>query len=489
MKVTELLNLDEIKLIRNAGLFEIRDICYNSRTVEKNDVFVAVNGFKTDGHHYISDALKKGASAVILENEAYIPHKEDVWIFSTEDARKALAAVSSLFYGNPAEKMFSIGVTGTNGKTSVTTYLYDYYFNFKGMTTGLTGTIKNIISGAEYPAKNTTLESKDLQALFFKMKKARVKYLICEVSSHALALKRIYGVQFDMALFTNLTRDHLDFHKSMERYYRSKKILFTQNLKRNGLAVINIDDPYGQRLIKSVHNAYSVSMMMPKANFYIDQIQYSINETTFSLTVQGETKLPIVTRLLGKFNVINVLLLFAALYLNGEKAEDIVKFIGTLTPVKGRFQNIKTQNNIHIIIDYAHTPDALENILKATRAFRRGKLITVFGAGGDRDRGKRPLMGEAASRYSDYVIVTNDNPRSEDPQKIADDVIKGIRTAHTVILDRKDAIINALDRARPEDWVILAGKGHEDYQIIGDKKIHFSDEETVVNYLRSRNLL
>jgi len=488
VNIKELLSLKELKLLKSSVPFEINNVCYNSKMVKKNDLFVAIQGFKSDGHKFISTAVENGAASIVLENRKYIPNDDNLWLFLTDDSRCALSAISSQYFGNPVDSFFSIGVTGTNGKTSVTYYLYDYFFNFKRRLAGLVGTIKYLINDAEYPSSNTTPESRELQELFYNMKKNHVKYLISEVSSHALELKRVYGIKFDVAVFTNLTRDHLDFHKTMENYYRAKKTLFTQNLKNGGLSIINMDDKYGKRLSREITDSFSISLRNKNADFYADNISLTTSTTSFLLTFKSEHKIVVKSRLLGVFNVYNMLTVFAVLYLMGEEIEDIVDFLKIVEPVKGRFQSIKTINNIHIIIDYAHTPDALENILKLVSRLKKGRIITVFGAGGDRDVGKRPMMGKIASDYSDYVIITNDNPRGEDPEKIAEDIINGINIDCKVLLDRKTAIENAIERTKPEDWIVLAGKGHEDYQIIGSRKIHFSDEETVLDFLKKKKL-
>jgi len=468
---------------------EITGIKYDSRQVQEGDLFVAIKGFKTDGHRYIKNALAQGAAAVVLEDKSYCS-TEFPWIL-VENSRKALADLSAAFYDHPSRKFLLIGVTGTNGKTT-TTNLIAKILEDQGEKVGLVGTIHNRIGEKIIPVERTTPESSDLQELFSQMVREGVTGVVMEVSSHALDLARVRGCEFDIAVFTNLTQDHLDYHKSMEEYYQAKAKLFTElgkNAAKNykKVAIINGDDPWGGRLLEETP-VEKLSYGIDK-NVDLKAEEIKISSSGVSYLLNGEK---VNLQLTGKFNVYNSLASLAvvqSLQIPPEKA------IGTLekvTGIAGRFQLVEGAEDFAVIVDYAHTPDSLINILTTAQEFAKGRIITVFGCGGDRDRTKRPIMGKAAAQYSDYAIVTSDNPRTEDPQQIIEDILPGIKEVagsdkYRVVVDRKEAITEALKMAKKDDIVIIAGKGHETYQEINGKKYPFDDKKVAEEILKTVN--
>lgn len=470
---------------------EINNIQYDSRKIQKNDCFVAIKGTKNDGHNFIQNAVSQGAKVIIVQDDTIIPdsfcmHNAIVKIVVPE-TRKALAIISSNYYNNPSEKLKMIGVTGTNGKTT-TTHLIKSILESAGAKVGLVGTIEYKIGKENIPALHTTPESLELNELFNLMLKDGCSYVVMEVSSHALSQSRVDGIEYDAAIFTNLTQDHLDYHGSMEKYFEAKKILFTQ-IKSNGYAVINNDDRHSSALhdvIKSKSITYGITSA---ADVRVKDIKYNLKGTTLTITTKKDN-FTFLTPLIGRFNIYNILAAFSTGYALGIPHEQIIDGITNVKTVRGRFERIESSKGWTVIIDYAHTPDALENCLRTIQEImpqqNRGRIVTVFGAGGDRDKSKRPLMGQIAGVYSDIVIVTSDNPRSENPEKIIDDIIQGITRRASVLreVDRRLAIEKAISCAQRGDIILIAGKGHEDYQIIGQEKIYFSDREIVENLLK-----
>ncbi len=451
---------------------EISDICYNSGKVSPGDVFVCVTGFMTDGHTYAKAAVDAGASAVVAERELDLP----VPVAVVENSRKALAFMSDTFYGNPSKKFKLIGVTGTNGKTT-TTYLVKYILEKAGFKVGLIGTNKNMIGDMEIPAERTTPESLELAQLFAKMADCGADYVVMEVSSHSLELSRVAACDFDVGAFTNLTQDHLDFHGSMEIYLDAKAKLF--DMCKTG--VINTDDKGGRKIAAS-SNAVTVSYGMDSAtDIFADNAEFLPDGVEFGCDILGKRcKIRINTP--GRFSVYNALCAIGICTVCGISESVIKEGLREAQGVSGRAEIVQTDKDFTVMIDYAHTPDGIENILRSIRGFAKGRIVILFGCGGDRDRAKRPKMGRIAGELADFCIVTSDNPRSENPGAIIDEIIPGVKEAsgeYVVIENRRDAIEYALLNAKTDDVILLAGKGHETYQILADGKIHFDEREII----------
>ncbi|MBI3582353.1 MAG: UDP-N-acetylmuramoyl-L-alanyl-D-glutamate--2,6-diaminopimelate ligase [Nitrospinae bacterium] len=501
MKIQEIFK--EVDLINVNGSMEreISSVYYDSRKVDKGSLFVAIKGLKSDGHNYLGEAIKRGAKAVVVENGLLVGDfkskirnpKSEITYITVRDSRKALALISANFYGHPSREMSVIGITGTNGKTTIS-YLINSILKVNGFKTGLIGTIDYRFDGEIIPSSHTTPESLDLQQLFKRIAVSGGKYCVMEVSSHSLELDRVYGTRFETGVFTNLTQDHLDFHGNLEKYFFAKARLFKEyGLKK---VVINIDDPYGRRLIKDIKAERALTYGIKEdADVKADDINISINGLKFTANTPIG-KLNVESRLLGMHNVYNILASVSTAILEGLSGESIIKGIVLLETVPGRLEGINEGQDFTVLVDYAHTDDALKNVLKAAREIPHNRITIVFGCGGDRDRGKRPLMGKAAVKYSDFAIITSDNPRSEEPLKIIEEIEKGIKQWSVVsgqwsvddryikISDRKEAIEYAINNASKGDIVIIAGKGHEDYQIFKDKKIHFDDREVAREAIR-----
>ena len=474
MKLSALWKETDGRLLQGSDEVEIKGIAYDSRQVQPGYLFVAITGFQTDGHQYVQKALENGAVAVAVEKEVALP--KDVAVLFCNNNRKLLAQLGAAFYGHPSRQMTLVGVTGTNGKTS-TTYLIKRVLEEKGKTVGLIGTIQNMIGQKELHTGRTTPESLDLQALFGEMKEAGVTDVVMEVSSHALDLHRVDETDFDVAIFTNLTRDHLDYHKTMENYRNAKGILFQMAKK----AVVNVDDEAGAYMKDQCKGQVLTFGIDHGADLQAEQIAIDATGVSFQLDYEGKTY-PVRLQIPGKFSIYNALGAIGACLFMGIDMETILKGISSIRGVRGRFEPVVSQKGTTAVVDYAHTPDGLENILNTAKEFVKGRIITVFGCGGDRDRTKRPMMGEVAGRLSDYCIITSDNPRSETPEAILLDVEVGTKETgcpYEMICDRKAAIFRAIAMAKVEDLVVVAGKGHEDYQIFADRTIHFDDVEVV----------
>ena len=478
MKLKELLaDINVLKATVNMDL-DIADVAYDSRKVQPGGMFVAVTGFATDGNRFIPMAMEKGAAVVVTAKE---PEQEIPYVLVESD-RLALAYIGRNFYGNPAESVKMIGVTGTNGKTSSTLLLKHVLEVVKGAKVGLMGTMENIIGDEHIPADRTTPESFELQALLARMRSAGCTHVIMEVSSHAIALDRVAGITYDVASFTNLTEDHLDFHKTMENYCDTKAILFSRCRK----AVGNLDDSWYDRLCGNACCPVLTVSAKGTADLYAEDLELLSDGVSFTAISGGEkvaVKLPIP----GKFTVYNALnVLGMAMQLDVSLA-DAAAALRTAQGVKGRVEVVPTPGKEYtVLIDYAHTPDGLENVLSSGKGFCKGRLIAVFGCGGDRDPIKRPIMGKIGTDIADWSIITSDNPRTEEPAKIIEDIVAGIdsqKNNYEIIENRPEAIRHAMDIARKNDIIILAGKGHETYQEICGVKHHLDEREVVAEYL------
>jgi UDP-N-acetylmuramoyl-L-alanyl-D-glutamate--2,6-diaminopimelate ligase len=498
MKLTELMNRCGCFSAPDGSSPEITMVATDSRLVRQGGLFVAIEGFKDNGLRYVDDALRRGAAAVIVEER--FMHRLSARnaagnasgaggsargtpgtgsasdtgspVFcTTRSARRCALLASRAFFREPSRAMTLIGVTGTNGKTT-TTYLLEAILSDAGRNPGVIGTISYRFNDVVRKANNTTPDPAEIQALFARMREGGVTHVVMEVSSHALAMDRVMVPDFDIAVFTNLSQDHLDFHKSMEEYFRAKALLF-EGLEGASSAVINRDDPYGQRLL-ALTRARTVSYAIhAPADLRASVLSLSLEGTRFSVNGKEFT-----THLVGEHNVYNFLCAYAAARVLGVGDEAVERALRNTTNVPGRFERVGAGKGLHVFVDYAHTPDALDRLLDAASSLKQGKIITVFGCGGDRDRGKRPLMGGAVERKSDIAIVTSDNPRTEDPMSIIEDIKKGLTgDNHFVVPDRREAIFMAIEMASPGDIVLIAGKGHEDYQILGSRTVHFDDRE------------
>lgn len=481
MKLTDLIK--DLKPVKINGKSDIgiNKIEYDSRKVTQNDVFVAVRGYKTDGHKYIEQAIKNGAAAVIAEE-----HTENIKVCEiiTDNTRKALSLVSAAYYGYPSKKMKLIGITGTNGKTT-TTYLVKSILEFAGYKVGLIGTNQNMIGSKVIPTERTTPESLELQKLFADMVSEGAEYCVMEVSSHSLCLDRVYGNPFYIGAFTNLTQDHLDFHKTMEEYAKAKSILFTMCER----AVVNADDKYVNAIIGNADCKVVKYGINKKSDILAKNIKYNQRGVLFEVeTPFGSENIRL--DIPGEFSVYNALCAIGICQGTGVGISDIAKALILAKGVKGRAEVLSTPTDYTVMIDYAHTPDGLENIIGTVKGFCRGRVITVFGCGGDRDATKRPKMGKIAGDLSDFCVVTSDNPRTEDPDAIIKDILSGmtdVKAEYVAICDRTEAIEYAMRNAKENDIIILAGKGHETYQILKDKTIHYDEREIVRDILAKIN--
>lgn len=473
MKLKEILKGLKCEVKDEYDSIEINKIEYDSRKVEKGDLFICIEGFNVDGHKYAKSAYEKGAVAVICSKK--LEDNLECITIQVEDGRKALAICASNFYKNPCDKLKLIGITGTNGKTT-SAFMVKSILEASGHETGLIGTIANYIGKEKIKSERTTPESLELHKMFNKMVNKNINYCVMEVSSHSLSLDRVYGVDFSEGIFTNLTQDHLDFHKTFENYYKAKLKLF----KNAKISIINLDDDYGKKVYNDIKENKVTYAVNKKADLMAKNIHNHSRGVEFNLHYKGES-IHIELCIPGLYNVYNALCSAAACLCEGISLTNIKKGLEKVV-VPGRCEIATKGYNLDfdVIIDYAHTPDGLENILKTARDFTKGRLISVFGCGGDRDKTKRPIMGEIGSNMADIAIVTSDNPRSEEPIKIIEDVLKGIHKENYVVIEnRKEAIKKAMEIAKKGDVIVIAGKGHEDYQILKDKVIHFDEREIV----------
>lgn len=469
------------------GSTEIKGISYDSRKTQSGDLFVCVKGFSTDGHEYAAKAETAGASAILASDKLEGITIPVIYINDRNDGRKTLSAVSAAFFERPSDSMTVFGVTGTNGKTTIS-YLLKEIIEAAGHDCGVLGTIAYVYGGKTFESVNTTPESFELQRMFHEMKDDyAIKYCAMEVSSHSLALCRTDDISFDYSVFTNLTPDHMDFHHNFEDYYAAKKKLFEQT---NRCSVINVDDKYGKRLYNELSAegrcVISCGIDDESAHYRARITAASAAGTDVEISAEGNIFGSMHINTPGRFSVSNALCAVAITLEAGIAWENVKAGIEKIHGVAGRFESVANSKGIPVIVDYAHTPDALEKVIKTAREFTDGRVITVFGCGGDRDATKRPLMGKVSGELSDYCVVTSDNPRTEDPDAIISDIIPGIDAtgcSYTVEPDRRRGIKKALKEWTPGDTVIIAGKGHEDYQIIGTEKTHFDDRETAMQII------
>ena len=456
---------------------EVESIAYDSRRVQGNTLFVAIRGEKSDGHQFVDQAIEQGASVIVAEREISSPRATCLVV---EDSRSALADLSSAFYGVPARKLKMAAVTGTNGKTT-TTFLIKHICEKAGMRCGLLGTVQYEIGDRILPAIRTTPEALDIQELLAQIVNAGGRAAAMEVSSHALAQDRTRGIEWDVAVFTNLTQDHLDFHRTMENYFEAKAKLFQnlplQSKKKGASAVINIDDRYGEKLVDRLAGKIPVVTygLGLHADFRASNYRTEFAGTSYQLDARGRSYLVRVP-LIGRFNVANSMAALAAATVMGVNLRAAILSLARSPQVPGRLELVPAKRQFQIFVDYAHTDDALRNVLKTLRELKPRKLIVVFGCGGDRDRKKRPLMGRVTDELADHAIITSDNPRKENPDTIINEVEKGFGSTHyEKIVDRSEAIRHAVAMAQPRDLVLIAGKGHEKYQEFADHTIPFDD--------------
>jgi UDP-N-acetylmuramoyl-L-alanyl-D-glutamate--2,6-diaminopimelate ligase len=480
--------LDGVEILAQSGNPQVTGVEYDSRRVRPGNVFVAMRGESSDGNRFVDQAIAAGAVAVVTDSDR---RPENVAWAQVTHGRRALAGVSANFYGRPAEKLAVAGITGTNGK-STTAFIVEAILSAAGRKSALVGTIEYHVGGEILPAPHTTPEPLELQRLCRDALAADATEVVMEVSSHALAQQRVFGIPFDVAVFTNLTRDHLDYHLTMEDYFASKRILFAGcGTKEPRVAVLNADDESGLQLVKFAkgRSAEVFTYGLARADFHAAKLEIASQGTRFNIITPDEM-IPIISQLIGRVNVYNILAASAAAYARGCPTEAIAVGIQNCTRVPGRFERVDCGQPFTVVVDYAHTDDALRNLTSLAREFVKptgNRVITVFGCGGDRDRSKRPLMGEAAGNGSDFVVLTSDNPRREGPLAIINDAIVGLQRSgakYKTEPDRRAAIHLALSEARPGDIVLIAGKGHEQVQITNAGTVPFDDKLVAAEALR-----
>lgn len=460
----------------------ITEIVNDHRKVIPGSMFICIKGYSADGHDFAEEAVKNGAAAILSEKDLQLP----VPVIVVNNTKHAIAVLADKFYGHPTEKLRLIGITGTNGKTT-TSFMLEEIFSDAGLKTGLIGTISMKIGDRMIETNNTTPDTIILQQTFSEMISEGVDTAVMEVSSHALVQGRVKGCDFDVAVFTNLSQDHLDYHETMEEYQKAKGLLFTKlgnTYTKPKYAVINLDDPAGKQYIADTSAHIVTYGIDERADFTAENIAMDRNGTSFIL-VSPEGKNKVSLKLMGKFSVYNTLAAIAAAYVSNVPMDTIIRTVESVNGVPGRFEGVDEGQDFSVIVDYAHTPDSLENVLKTIREFAEKRIFAVVGCGGDRDRTKRPLMAEAACKYATDPIFTSDNPRTEDPIAILKDMEKGVEgKQYQVIPDRKKAITAAINAAREGDVILIAGKGHETYQIIGDKVFDFDDRLVASNAIK-----
>ena len=475
MKLRELISGIKNSRLRGSDDVEISSIEYDSRRVKKGSLFVAITGLRTDGRRFVNDAVVNGAAAISSESVENMP--DGIPLIEVQDSRQFLAEASARLTGYPDHEMTIVGVTGTNGKTTVT-YLLEKIFKASDLKTGIIGTTGFYYGGAWQKLSHTTPESSDLWEMLLKLRQNECKAVAMEISSHAIALKRAWGLDIDAAIFTNLTQDHLDFHKNIEDYKGTKFRLF-EGLKNEAIAVINIDDPCGMELAERLEDSRTVtcSVETEEADLWIEIEESSLAGSGLVIHYGG-LALPVFLNLPGLHNASNLAVASAAALSLEIDPECVRRGTEELRFVPGRMEPVPNARGFCVLVDYAHTPDALEHLISAAKSLSRGRVITLFGCGGDRDRTKRSLMGRIASELSDFVFVTSDNPRTEDPREIISEILQGVHSEQkAVIPDRREAIFEAVRSMKAEDVLLIAGKGHEDYQILGAEKVHFDDRE------------
>jgi len=467
--------------------FEVKGIACDSKKTLDNYIFVAIKGTHEDGHRFIREAQDKGAKAIIVQGRRFRPkgQENNIPLIRVDDTRKALAKLAAEFYGQPSSKLKVVGITGTNGKTTVS-YLIEALLKEANCRPAVIGTVNYRFKDKVFPSKNTTPGPIEVQSMLSQMQSEGVNYAIMEVSSHALDQERVRDINFHSAIFTNLTQDHLDYHKTLESYFKAKCKLF-KDLNSHSFGIINHDDKYGikiKRLTKAQVFTYGIDK---KADIMAKGIRSDITQTEFVL-VNNKKEINFRTPLIGRHNIYNILASVSWALKAGLDLELIKSAIEKFSYVPGRLERIDFEGDFFVFVDYAHTEDALENVINSLRQLSSKRILVVFGCGGERDKTKRPKMGRVVSKLADYAIITNDNPRGEDPQKIIDDIKKGIRrNNYCVIPERLEAIRKSLSLAKTGDIVLIAGKGHENYQILKDRSINFDDREVVRECLKSMN--
>lgn len=479
MMVKDLLHgVPVVKFIGDTNA-QVLGIAYSSRSVESGFLFAALRGERCDGYDFIPEAISKGATTILSERSA--PSELDINWVQVQEARRSLALCSANFYGHPSRRLIVIGITGTKGKTTIT-YLLESILKTSGSSPGVIGTISYRGPGLHRQAKRTTPEAPDLQRMMRDMVQNEAGYCLMEVSSHSLELERVTGIDFDVAVFTNLSGEHLDYHRSMERYFEAKKKLFFLPGQKKRTAVINMDNSWGKKLIDELHMGAITFGLKPEA--LVQAEDYFLSEKGIELVVKHPGgKINISSPLFGRPNLYNILAAVSTALVLKIPESEIVTGISSLEGVPGRFEKIKNSLGLHIFVDYAHNDDALRHLLESAKELASKRVILVFGAGGDRDKSKRSRMGEVAGRMADHTVITSDNPRSEDPMDIIDEIERGMTKSgndrYEIIPDRKEAIVRALSLGQPGDYVLVAGKGHENYQVLKDKIIPFSDSEVI----------
>lgn len=461
----------------------IEDITCRSEEAGPGVLFVAIRGEKDDGHRYVNRAFEQGSPACVVDTASEWKFPESFPLVRVENTRLIFSLFSSRFFRHPSRDVKLIGITGTNGKTT-TSFLVQHLFN-QFSACGLIGTIRYQIGTQIFPSKNTTPSAYEINSMLAKMSQLKMRYCSMEVSSHALSQDRVAHLAFETAVFTNLTQDHLDYHRGMDQYFEAKKKLFLRDPAPNR-CLINADDPYGRRLMEVMGPGPRTYGMKRRADYFAEDVRVGLGEIQFGVRVLGR-KVPVRLKLACDYNVSNVLAAFACACEEGWDPERVAESLTTFPVVPGRMERVDCDLDFYVFVDYAHTPDAFCRVLGSVRSLASSRVITVFGCGGDRDRGKRPLMGHAASLYSDVVVITSDNPRSEDPDDIMDQIEAGVfrdKGRETIrIRNREEAIAHALSVARPGDVVLILGKGHESYQIVGSNEYKFDDREVVERLL------
>lgn len=483
MDLKDIVNNYEIEYIKGNTDIDILKIENDSKKIKKDYMFIAEKGFTVDGHDYIKEAVDNGAVAIVIQEEIQVNY--DITVIKVKDSIEAMAKFSGNFYKKPWEKLNVIGITGTNGKTS-TTYLLKSILDRNNHITGVIGTNGALVNKETINIPNTTPNSLIIHETLYKMLEEKVEDCIMEVSSHALDLNRVKYMEFDIGVFTNLSKDHLDYHKTVEEYFNSKLKLFLKTKRYN---IINIDDTHGQKIVEMVRDRVGLLTygIKNKADIFATDVEFTLSKVEFNLnTPKGKRKITLNTP--GEFSIYNALAAASVAYAYNVEFDIIKNGLESLKGVRGRFEVVQTNTDYTVIIDFAHTADGLEKVLTVIDQFAKGRKIVVFGAGGNRDKSKRPEMGKTVGKHADLSIVTSDNPRFEESEKIVDDVIKGVlksKGEYVKIVDRKEAIKYALDNAKKNDIILLAGKGHETYTIIKDNKIPFDERKIVLNYLKN----
>lgn len=475
----------EYKLMAGDLDFEINDIEYDSRNITENDLFIAISGFKTDGHQYIDEAIERGASVVVFEKNI-TNYKAGITYIKVENSRKMMGQIAKSFFKDPLKDLKLIGITGTNGKTTTAFLLYNILKNQAGKA-AMFGTIKNIIGEKEIDSKRTTPESLDLYRYFDQLRKNDVKYIVMEVSSHALDLYRVEGMTFSAAIFTNISPEHLDYHKNLENYREVKSRLFS-NLGQDSFAVINYDDQNANFMAqKSSAKNYFYSLKSQTADLYA--ADYKLKKNGMEYVTSGLISTIFKLNLGGIFNIYNSLAAVLTAFLMDIDLEIIKKTLAQIEGVPGRFEIIDADQNFQLIVDYAHTPDGMKNVLKTAAKMKKNRLLVLFGCGGDRDRSKRPVMAKIAEKFADYIVVSNDNPRTESEAKIFSEIKAGFSKdyqKYKIIADRKKAIQKIIEMAVKDDIILILGRGHEKYQVLQDEKIELDDRKVSYQALKKK---